>query len=479
MTNLKKKLTIATTIFFFSLILLNIKSYAGVSLSQSSVSMKEGETTTVQLSATDATGNISVSSSNSSVATASAPNWIENNTITITITAKSAGNASISITGIVADSSANETNVSKSISVTVTGSGSGGNTSNNGGNSGNSGNNNGGDTTSKSNNANLKNLGITPNDFKGFKANTTTYNVTVPYDVEAVTVYAQAQDSKASVSGTGKKRLKEGSNSLQVVVTAEDGTKKTYTINVVRTSDAEEMTPNVIDENNEEANKPESLRLTAISLQNDLNLTLLPAFNSETFEYTVEVANDLEKLELSGIPNVNGAKVIIEGNDQLDSEENIITITVKADGYEDVIYKIKVIKKAEEKQEEQALELVDPVDLDNSRATMKIIIISAVATFIIIAIIIILVLKRKKDKKRLYSSYYDYYNDYPEESEKVDLIKEMENKGSGEKETRKNIFEDDMNNSNEETPEGYTVEIEADTDVAEKPRRKRGKGKHF
>ncbi len=330
-----------------------------------------------------------------------------------------------------------------------------------------------------SSNANLKNLGITPNDFKGFKANTTTYNVTVPYDVEAVTVYAQAQDSKASVSGTGKKKLKEGSNSLQVVVTAEDGNKKTYTINVVRTSDAEEMTPNVIDENNEEANKPESLRLTAISLQNDLNLTLLPAFNSETFEYTVEVANDLEKLELSGIPNVNGAKVIIEGNDQLDSEENIITITVKADGYEDVIYKIKVIKKAEEKQEEQALELVDPVDLDNSRATMKIIIILAVATFIIIAIIIILILKRKKDKKRLYSSYYDYYNDYPEESEKVDLIKEMENKGSGEKETRKNIFEDDLNNSNEETPEGYTVEIEADTDVAEKPRRKRGKGKHF
>ena len=122
--------------------------------------------------------------------------------------------------------------------------------------------------------------------------------------------------------------------------------KKTYTINVVRTSDAEEMTPNVIDENNEEANKPESLRLTAISLQNDLNLTLSPAFDSETFEYTVEVANDLEKLELSGIPNVNGAKVTIEGNDKLDIEENIITITVKADGYEDVIYKIKVINKS-------------------------------------------------------------------------------------------------------------------------------------
>ena len=34
-------------------------------------------------------------------------------------------------------------------------------------------------TSTKSNNANLSNLGIKPNDFKGFKAQTTTYNVTL------------------------------------------------------------------------------------------------------------------------------------------------------------------------------------------------------------------------------------------------------------------------------------------------------------
>ena len=43
-----------------------------------------------------------------------------------------------------------------------------------------------GATAKKSNNANLSNLGMNPNDFKGFKPNQTTYNVTVPNNVEKV-----------------------------------------------------------------------------------------------------------------------------------------------------------------------------------------------------------------------------------------------------------------------------------------------------
>ena len=50
-------------------------------------------------------------------------------------------------------------------------------------------------TNKKSSNANLSNLGIKPNDFSGFKAGVTSYNVTVPEDVETVDVYATAQDS--------------------------------------------------------------------------------------------------------------------------------------------------------------------------------------------------------------------------------------------------------------------------------------------
>ena len=46
----------------------------------------------------------------------------------------------------------------------------------------------------KSTNANLSDLGITPNDFKGFSPTTLNYAVTVPNNVDKVSVYAKVQD---------------------------------------------------------------------------------------------------------------------------------------------------------------------------------------------------------------------------------------------------------------------------------------------
>ena len=85
----------------------------------------------------------------------------------------------------------------------------------------------------KSANANLSNLGINPKeyDFKGFKASKTSYEVTVPNDVSSIEIYANKQDAKASITGTGKKNLQEGTNVFKIVVTAENGTTKTYQLN--------------------------------------------------------------------------------------------------------------------------------------------------------------------------------------------------------------------------------------------------------
>lgn len=336
----------------------------------------------------------------------------------------------------------------------TTGGNSGSSSSNSGSQSGNSGTNT---PAKKSNNANLKDLGIKPNDFSGFSKNPSkeNWNATVPYNVEEVEVYAKKGHSAQTISGTGNKRLKEGSNKLEVVVTAEDGTKKTYTINVVRNSADEEMVPNVIDENTEE--KPEELRLTAISLQDDLNLVLSPYFNSEIFDYTVEVESDLEKLELSGIPNVNGATVEISGNENLVAGENLITLTVKAEGYDDVVYKITVNKKAaEEVEEEVETELVvQETDEDKSKLDVKTIIVSVAVALVIVAVILVIIIKVKKSKGKQYSSYYDYYNDYPNEAGKIEKVEEEDTS----------------------IPEGYTAEIQQDDEYQEKPIRR--KGKHF
>jgi hypothetical protein len=86
-----------------------------------------------------------------------------------------------------------------------------------------------------SNDATLANLGVSAGTLSpAFNANTTSYAVTVPYSVESITITATANDAKAAVSGTGVKALNVGVNNFTVVVTAEDGTKKTYTVNVTR-----------------------------------------------------------------------------------------------------------------------------------------------------------------------------------------------------------------------------------------------------
>lgn len=64
-----------------------------------------------------------------------------------------------------------------------------------------------------------------------FKASTTAYKVDLEAGVSEINVSAKANDSKASVSGTGKISLDPGENSIKVVCTAEDGSATTYTIN--------------------------------------------------------------------------------------------------------------------------------------------------------------------------------------------------------------------------------------------------------
>ena len=67
-----------------------------------------------------------------------------------------------------------------------------------------------------------------------FTPETTEYSLIVPNDVQQVSVYASMVSSKASYSGAGVYSLKQGENTVQVIVTAENGSVRTYTVNIVR-----------------------------------------------------------------------------------------------------------------------------------------------------------------------------------------------------------------------------------------------------
>ena len=69
-----------------------------------------------------------------------------------------------------------------------------------------------------------------------FNKDTSSYDLIVDNSVANVTIYGNAIDSTASVSGTGNADLQNGSNDITVTVKAENGSERQYVIHVVRQS---------------------------------------------------------------------------------------------------------------------------------------------------------------------------------------------------------------------------------------------------
>lgn len=63
---------------------------------------------------------------------------------------------------------------------------------------------------------------------------TSGYSLEVGGEVSSVNITATTVNSKAKVEGVGTVALKEGNNTINIVVTAENGDKRTYTVNITR-----------------------------------------------------------------------------------------------------------------------------------------------------------------------------------------------------------------------------------------------------
>lgn len=275
---------------------------------------------------------------------------------------------------------------STSVKVTSASSGSGSSSGSSSGSNSNSSSGNSSQTDSKpaekSSNANLSNLGIKPNDFTGFKSGTTTYNVTVPNEVDSVEVYATKADSKAKITGTGTKSLQEGENALSVVVTAENGNTKTYTINVTREAAKEE-------ENTEEEIEAKK-GLTSISIN---NLELNPEFATDVYEYTVKYIGEETSLDITTVPTDANYKTEILGNEELKEGENIVTILVTdAEGNNIATYQLIVNKELKAEVVENTEEKTTNDDFQ------KMIVIAGGIAVLIIILILIIIIRHKRNK---------------------------------------------------------------------------------
>ncbi len=88
---------------------------------------------------------------------------------------------------------------------------------------------------SASSNANLKSLYISAGSLSPvFSPSVTNYSITVGANVSELTVSTKTEDSAATVSVEGSKVMKTGKNTRKVIVTAPNGTTKTYTLNITK-----------------------------------------------------------------------------------------------------------------------------------------------------------------------------------------------------------------------------------------------------
>lgn len=94
-------------------------------------------------------------------------------------------------------------------------------------------NSSGNNTISDNDNNNLSKLEIENYKLEPtFNKNTTNYILKIEDDINEINIIAKAENSKAEVSGNGKRSLKNGDNRIEVTVTSVSGKDKTYTIKV-------------------------------------------------------------------------------------------------------------------------------------------------------------------------------------------------------------------------------------------------------
>lgn len=171
-----------------------------------------------------------------------------------------------------------------------------------------------------SNNNSLSSIKVN-DDGKFFDENKTSFDLT--NESETVNIVVTTIDSKAKVKGNGQQKLNYGKNTLKIEVTAEDGSKKVYTLNI----------------NRPDSRSKENYLLDFGFLNHDIK------FDKNKTEYELIVENNISKIGLfasdtkSSIPKTDmfSNALIIDGTK--------ISVSKKAIGAEFVLNDINLFKK--------------------------------------------------------------------------------------------------------------------------------------
>ena len=161
----------------------------------------------------------------------------------------------------------------------------------------------------------------------GTSANINNGKVNLTTDKSVVVIKTVTNDSKAKVSGAGKVNVKYGTNTYNVVVTAENESKKTYEISISR------------NDNRDSDNTLKSLTISDGKLNQK--------FNPDVLEYTLYVLNTIDKITISPVLNSEKSNFVFgygEKEINLSEDIGVVEIKVLAENETEKTYKININK---------------------------------------------------------------------------------------------------------------------------------------
>ena len=215
-------------------------------------------------------------------------------------------------------------------------------------------------------NSNLKNLSVKEGTIP-FTQDRTDYELTIPYKYENLNLYYETESAKATVVVSGEQNLQVGENIVKIVVAAENGEQKTYTLIVTRQE------------------KPllflEKLEVKGFSLD----------FNPGKLNYVINAEKFVRKLDITYKTGNKSDRVIINGNKSLKNGYNVISIKVADESGEELEYLINFTQER------------------NNDALILIIMIGSGLGFVVLTI---LYLRKKLRRRKFFDDFNDVDDDY-------------------------------------------------------------------
>lgn len=269
----------------------------------------------------------------------------------------------------------------------------------------------------KSTNKNLAKLEVKPEGLTPeFKKDVTDYTIKVPNSIEKLDIIAEAEDSKSKVEISGNDKLVEGDNIVKILVTAEDGTTRTYIITATR-----------------EKTVQSSLRLSALTIE---GINIEPAFSPDIFAYTATLSNsEINELKVNATTSDENTTIEILGNSNLQDGENVITILLKSTKTDETTtYQITVNKPVQQAEKQGILPKLSAKEI------------FYIIAGIISLIILLLIIKRdklnasKKNKEEKATNNGEYEQNKNEYLDQYETKEKIEN----------NNFEETNEDSNDD-----------------------------